>query len=138
MQVEVSSDKANPQLVDLAAALPARLVVASSAPPILAVDLARTTQLRKAIRSVAARQVRAIHSAEEIPALDSAQPTQTTQALALHLAEAMQRPLGTRLKAPLPLLSSRSPRKMALVLLRPALTRASQCSHSTRARASRS
>lgn len=134
-QVVVSSVRASLQLADSAAALPHRVEAASLAPRTL-VDLARPTRPHKTTLSAAAPQPQAIRLVEATQLPDLARATQPTRDQASHSVEETQLLLEMRLKAPLPLLSSRSPRKMAL--MPPVLIKVSPCSLSTRTRVSRS
>lgn len=136
-QVVVSSARANRQLAASVAALPRRVVAVSSAARLL-VDSARPTRPPRTILSAAAPQLQATRSVEEIQLADLARPTQPTRGQASHSEEETQRLLEMPHKAPLPLPSSHSPRKMALVLVRAVLIKVSPCSLSTRTRASRS
>jgi hypothetical protein len=132
--------KVSPRQVALEVALPHRVVVASSALQTLAADSAQTTRPHRAILSAAVLHPQATHSVEQPQALVvSVLPTtQPTPDQGSHLVEAMHLQRAAQLKAPPQLLSSPSPRKMALALVRPALIRVSQCSHNTRPKASKS
>jgi hypothetical protein len=132
--------KVSPRQVALEAALPHRVVVASSALQTLVADSAQITRPHRAILSAAVLHPQATHSVEEPQALvvlvlPTTQPTLDQDS---HSVEAMHLLQAAQPKAPPRLRSSPSPRKMALALVRPALIRVSQCSHNTRPKASKS
>jgi hypothetical protein len=141
--IQVVVSLVNPSLrqAALEARLPRRPEVAFLAHPTLAVVLVRPTTPRRTTHSVVPPLLRlAVFSAEELRprTLASAPATLPTLALGSHSEAPQITPLATPPKAQLLLPSYRLPRKMALVLVPPALTRASQCSHNTRTRALRS
>ena len=136
-QVVVSLVKTSLRQADLEAQLLLRLEVVFLAHQTLAADSVRPTTPASA---PAAPPRPATLSAEELrPRTPASAPT-TPPILALGShSEALQMPLATTPPKAQPLLPSyRSPRKMALVLVPPALTKASQCSQHIRTRVSKS
>jgi hypothetical protein len=135
-QVVVSLVKTSLRQADLEAQLLLRLEVVFLAHQTLAADSVRPTTPASA---PAAPPRPATLSAEELRPRTpvSAPTTPPILALGSH-SEAPQMPLATPHKAQPLLPSYRSPRKMALVLVPPALTKVSQCSQHTRTRVSKS
>lgn len=140
MQVVVSLVKVSLRQAALVAQLPRRPEVASLVHLTLVVVLVQPTIPRRTTHSAVLPLLRpAILSAEELRPRTLALAPATPPTLALDSRSGAPRiPLATPPKAQLLLPSYRLPRKMARVLVPPALTRVSQCNNNTRTRASKS